>query len=661
MGLSSTVNRVSYSGNGVTTAFSYPYLFFENADLVVILTDSAGVETTQVITTNYTVAGAGDAAGGTVTMVTAPASGETLTIYRDTAQTQDIDLLENDPLPAEETEKAFDRIVMMVQRLSDRIDRCVQLTDGFVDTFTLTLPTDIDTANVLLAVNSSGNGWTVGPTVTEVSNAETFANNAAASATASANSATASASSASAAASSATAAAASATAAQSAANSVIWNDVDYKAFADSPITLAEADRGKLIAVDTSGGNVVINLPTIGALDLTTVYAVGVKKTTSDSNTITINRGGTDTIDGETSYVISTADSGATLIADEDQAPDDWTTLGFGAAAGNMVVDNFSGDGSTTAFVLSTDPGSENNTWVTVDGVTQHKDTYSMSGATLTFSEAPPTGTNNIEVVSGTTLTIGTPSDATVSTAKIVDANVTRAKLAQGAIANSDVLAKTAAYTLVSADNVITADTTSAAFALTFPSAASNEGKEFTIIKTNSGNNILDVNSQLDMIEQGEIARFISDGSSWRLMYHDLGVKPQVWLSTQNGYGSTGTRTRRFSNTQANVGNSIDYLDDATNGARFEIKVSGLYAGEFADSFTGGSSMGISLDGNGATNVSSLAEANRLCISYSDGANSTENASFTQYLERGDVLRAHTNGVAVGVLPAATMFNIVRIK
>lgn len=74
--------------------------------------------------------------------------------------------------------------------------------------------------------------------------------------------------------------------------------------------------------------------------------------------------------------------------------------GGGSGTVSVVVDRFSGDGSDTTFTLSATPSSENDTWVYVSGVYQQKDTYSVSGTTLTFSEAPPTGTNNIEVVTG---------------------------------------------------------------------------------------------------------------------------------------------------------------------------------------------------------------------------------------------------------------------
>ena len=93
----------------------------------------------------------------------------------------------------------------------------------------------------------------------------------------------------------------------------------------------------------------------------------------------------------------------------------WGTIGGG---GNITVDTFSGNGSTTGFTLSVTPGATNNTFVFISGVYQQKSTYSVSGTTITFTTAPPTGTNNIQVVSGTSLSIGTPSDGTVTQAKM---------------------------------------------------------------------------------------------------------------------------------------------------------------------------------------------------------------------------------------------------
>jgi hypothetical protein len=92
-------------------------------------------------------------------------------------------------------------------------------------------------------------------------------------------------------------------------------------------------------------------------------------------------------------------------------------LGSTNVASNMVVDVFAGTGAQTAFTLSADPVTRNNTFVSIDGVLQAKSTYTTSGTTLTFSEAPPSS-SVIEVASSTAITIGTPSDGTVTRAKL---------------------------------------------------------------------------------------------------------------------------------------------------------------------------------------------------------------------------------------------------
>lgn len=154
MTVATTTNSYTYNGNGLTTVFAFNSVFLDAADLTVILTSSAGVETVQTITTHYTVSG-GSGSTGSVTMVTAPASGEKLTIVRDPALTQTLDLVANDPLPAEELEQALDKAVMLLQRVAERIDRSVVIQDS--DTGTLTLPVAADRANKYAAFDASGN------------------------------------------------------------------------------------------------------------------------------------------------------------------------------------------------------------------------------------------------------------------------------------------------------------------------------------------------------------------------------------------------------------------------------------------------------------------------------------------------------------------------
>ena len=69
----------------------------------------------------------------------------------------------------------------------------------------------------------------------------------------------------------------------------------------------------------------------------------------------------------------------------------------GIGAASYQVDTFIGTGLQTVFTLSSASLGENFTSVYINGVYQQKNTYTVSGVTLTFSEAPPY-TSSIEVM-----------------------------------------------------------------------------------------------------------------------------------------------------------------------------------------------------------------------------------------------------------------------
>lgn len=106
----------------------------------------------------------------------------------------------------------------------------------------------------------------------------------------------------------------------------------------------------------------------------------------------------------------------------------WTELSGSGGGTTVVVNRFSGDASTVAFVLGSDPITEENTQVYINGVYQQKDTYSTSGTTLTFSQAPPVGTNNIEVTYFTAFSVASLPANAVGTTQVQDNSVTPAKL-----------------------------------------------------------------------------------------------------------------------------------------------------------------------------------------------------------------------------------------
>ena len=79
-------------------------------------------------------------------------------------------------------------------------------------------------------------------------------------------------------------------------------------------------------------------------------------------------------------------------------------IGTSPTTAAFPFDQFSGTGSLTTFTLSYAPASTTSIIVAVSGVVQKPNTYSVGGYVLTFTGAPPLGTNNVAV-----LYLGLPS------------------------------------------------------------------------------------------------------------------------------------------------------------------------------------------------------------------------------------------------------------
>jgi hypothetical protein len=156
MTISTTIIKVSYSGDGTQTVFPYTFKINAEADIQVIIRASNGTETVKTLTTDYTVSGVGSSSGGNVTMVTAPSATETIVIRRDTTQTQTVDLVENDPFTAETVEGAFDKSVAIAQELQEEVDRSIKLSRTNTMTSTEFTVDAATRANKILAFDANG-------------------------------------------------------------------------------------------------------------------------------------------------------------------------------------------------------------------------------------------------------------------------------------------------------------------------------------------------------------------------------------------------------------------------------------------------------------------------------------------------------------------------
>lgn len=140
-------SKIIYDGDGSTVAFDFDFRIFVESDLRVILRSSAGVDTVQTLTTHYSISASPWTSGGTVTMVTAPATGETLVIKSDIAPTQGIDYLYADRFPSQSAENGLDKLTLLVQQIEETLGRTLTLQESTALTTNLAL--DPSTGQVL--------------------------------------------------------------------------------------------------------------------------------------------------------------------------------------------------------------------------------------------------------------------------------------------------------------------------------------------------------------------------------------------------------------------------------------------------------------------------------------------------------------------------------
>ena len=165
------------------------------------------------------------------------------------------------------------------------------------------------------------------------------------------------------------------------------------------------------------------------------------------------------------------------------------TAGFAS----IVKDDLTPNGSTTAFTLSKQVANVNDIAVFVGNVRQEPtDAYTVSGTTLTMSEAPDAGLNFYVLhIAGTLESSVIPADDTISTAKLQANSITEAKLAD----------------INFAGNTLTDTSNSGSITLDF---ATNQNFVLTLT-----GNITLVNPTTEAVGQTGVIVFIQDGSGSR--------------------------------------------------------------------------------------------------------------------------------------------------
>lgn len=135
MSVATSTNKVSYTLTTGSQACSVPFYFLENAHIKAIASAETGFpQRTLVLGTDYTLTGALNPAGGTLTTIATVANGlkagSKITIKREVEYTQEIVYTENDQFPAKTHEKGLDVRCMAEQQLKEQIDRAIRYPES---------------------------------------------------------------------------------------------------------------------------------------------------------------------------------------------------------------------------------------------------------------------------------------------------------------------------------------------------------------------------------------------------------------------------------------------------------------------------------------------------------------------------------------------------
>lgn len=136
----------NHVGNGVTTVFAYGFKILQASDLKVTVDG--------LLVTNYSVAGVGQAAGGSITFAVAPAAAAAIRIARNMAIARTTDYQFNGNLPATTLNDDQDAPVMMIQQLDEKVGRALRVAEG--DLPLNDLPNAAGRANLLLGFDAAG-------------------------------------------------------------------------------------------------------------------------------------------------------------------------------------------------------------------------------------------------------------------------------------------------------------------------------------------------------------------------------------------------------------------------------------------------------------------------------------------------------------------------
>jgi hypothetical protein len=159
MSVSNDTARVQYTLSSGAQALPVTFYFLDNAHIQALV-DRDGEPLTLVENTDYTLTGAGDESGGTLTTIAGTAAdlvaGDVVTIRRNITITQLVNYVYNDSFPAETHEQALDKLTMICQFLNEMLARTLRFPPTEPEGYDSIVPDAATRADAVLTFDSEG-------------------------------------------------------------------------------------------------------------------------------------------------------------------------------------------------------------------------------------------------------------------------------------------------------------------------------------------------------------------------------------------------------------------------------------------------------------------------------------------------------------------------
>lgn len=148
--VSDTTPRIAYTATSGQTVFTVPFVFFDEADLVVTIND-----VTKTLSTHYTTSGTEDPDGGSITLVTGATAGDSVVIERVLAYELTSHIPASGPLDIPSINLQFSKFVAMLQQAIGDWPRSIRQPDSDATDISA-LPVAASRASKYLAFDADG-------------------------------------------------------------------------------------------------------------------------------------------------------------------------------------------------------------------------------------------------------------------------------------------------------------------------------------------------------------------------------------------------------------------------------------------------------------------------------------------------------------------------